>query len=264
MAEEAIETTEAHSYDCYSDYSKRLAVVNQGIRFTDVRGKAYAEVNQRILAFWALFPNGRIVTRKIGDTGNRVDFECDIYRDAADELPAVNAHAFEDRNTTINKTSYVENGETSVIGRALGMLGIGATTAIASADEVLNAIAQQEATKANSTARKPKSGTNTQQRGKAPQKQAPAAQDQRKQMFGYIAGLKAQAIANGVVESGIDDWFAANFGGVGLNRLTEEQLYQVIAYLEQIVHDSSVVHEAFAEQDASNAEANQQANGGVA
>ena len=47
-------------------------------------------------------------------------------------------------SSNINKTSYVENCETSAIGRALAMLGIGIDTSIASANEVSDAIAKQE------------------------------------------------------------------------------------------------------------------------
>ena len=46
-------------------------------------------------------------------------------------------------STFINKTSYIENCETSAWGRALGNLGIGIDTSIASAEEVGNAIKQQ-------------------------------------------------------------------------------------------------------------------------
>ena len=44
----------------------------------------------------------------------------------------------------INKTSFIENCETSAIGRALGLLGIGIDTSIASAEEVSNAISNQK------------------------------------------------------------------------------------------------------------------------
>ena len=55
-------------------------------------------------------------------------------------------HAHEERGSSnINKTSFVENCETSAIGRALAMLGIGIDTSIASANEVEDAIAQQQA-----------------------------------------------------------------------------------------------------------------------
>ena len=42
----------------------------------------------------------------------------------------------------INKTSALENAETSAVGRALGFLGVGIAASIASADEVTNAAAQ--------------------------------------------------------------------------------------------------------------------------
>jgi hypothetical protein len=47
-------------------------------------------------------------------------------------------------SSNINKTSYVENCETSAIGRALAMLGIGIDTSIASANEVSDAISKQD------------------------------------------------------------------------------------------------------------------------
>ena len=54
-------------------------------------------------------------------------------------------HASEDKNSSyINKTSYIENCETSAIGRCLGIYGIGVCGSIASADEVINAINQQQ------------------------------------------------------------------------------------------------------------------------
>ena len=46
-------------------------------------------------------------------------------------------------STNINRTSHVENCETSAIGRCLAAFGLGGTTEYASADEVANAIAQQ-------------------------------------------------------------------------------------------------------------------------
>ena len=47
-------------------------------------------------------------------------------------------------SSNINRTSYIENCETSAVGRALGMAGFGIDTSIASAEEVSGAIAQQE------------------------------------------------------------------------------------------------------------------------
>lgn len=126
-------------------YAEKLAEVNARIATTDIKGKEYAEVNQRILAFWELFPDGRIETIKSHDDGQRCDFTCNVYRKFEDEKPIATGHAFETKQGMINSTSYVENCETSAIGRALGILGIGATKALASAEEVQQAIEQQEA-----------------------------------------------------------------------------------------------------------------------
>ena len=53
--------------------------------------------------------------------------------------------AQEDRSSSmINKTSFVENCETSAVGRALGFLGIGIESSIATAEEVSMAIAKQD------------------------------------------------------------------------------------------------------------------------
>ena len=56
--------------------------------------------------------------------------------------------AYEKENSSfINKTSYIENCETSAVGRALGMAGFGIDTSVASAEEVANAMQQQNADK---------------------------------------------------------------------------------------------------------------------
>ena len=57
-------------------------------------------------------------------------------------------HAYEKESSSfINKTSYIENCETSAVGRALGIFGIGIDASIASAEEVTNAINNQKTEK---------------------------------------------------------------------------------------------------------------------
>ena len=54
--------------------------------------------------------------------------------------------AYERENASrINMSSFIENCETSAVGRALGFCGIGSDTSIASFEEVSNAQKQQEA-----------------------------------------------------------------------------------------------------------------------
>lgn len=128
-----------------TEYIDRLQAVNERLNLTSIRGKEYAEVNQRVLAFWALFPEGRIVTKFIVQEEDRCVCVAFVYASRDKDAPVIaSGHAEEYRSASqINRTSMYENAETSAVGRALGMLGIGATTAIASAEEVSHAIEQQ-------------------------------------------------------------------------------------------------------------------------
>jgi len=91
------------------------------------------------------------------------DAECLCRASITDPQGSIVAvgHAHEVKTASnINKTSYVENCETSAVGRALAMLGIGIDVSIASANEVQDAIAQQDSAPANSAPkREPKSET---------------------------------------------------------------------------------------------------------
>lgn len=126
---------------------KRIDVANKSLAPIKVKDKDYIQVNQRIKAFRYVFPKGKIETKIIsleGDLGKRnVLMRCEIYDDLGNLLSTGYAEEKED-STFINKTSFIENCETSCVGRALGMCGFGIDTSIASAEEVETAIANQE------------------------------------------------------------------------------------------------------------------------
>ena len=135
-----------------------LAIANEQIKTTDIKGKDYAEVNQRIKAFRMVYPQGTIETEmisnengvcvfkaKVGYTKTVIDIEKGILADVYTLLGTGTAYEKED-STFINKTSYIENCETSAVGRALGMAGFGIDVSVASAEEVANAIQNQEVT----------------------------------------------------------------------------------------------------------------------
>ena len=107
----------------------------------------YIEVNVRIEKFWFRFPNGRIdteVTFHPEEKGVAI-VKASVYRDAADPVPAATGHAYEKEGSSfINKTSYIENCETSAVGRALAILGFEIKKSVASKEEVANAKLQQE------------------------------------------------------------------------------------------------------------------------
>ena len=121
---------------------EQLQEANGLIRTTDIKGKDYAEVNQRIKAFRYLYPNGEISTEIVSTESGVVVFKATISDGEGNILGQ--GHAYEKENSSfINKTSYIENCETSAVGRALAMCGIGIDTSIASYEEVANAVKNQ-------------------------------------------------------------------------------------------------------------------------
>lgn len=106
-------------------------------------GKEYAEVNQRIKAFRMVYPMGSITTEIVSLANGVVTMKATASTDDGYVLGTGYAQEKEG-STFINKTSFIENCETSAVGRALGMCGFGIDTSVASAEEVQNAMANQE------------------------------------------------------------------------------------------------------------------------
>lgn len=124
-----------------------LQEANKLIKTIDVKGKEYAEVPQRIKAFRSLFPNGAIETSIISNDNQMVVMKATVRDEEGHVLGE--GHAYEKESSSfINKTSYIENCETSAVGRALGMCGFGIDTSVASYEEVANAISNQDRMKA--------------------------------------------------------------------------------------------------------------------
>lgn len=115
---------------------------NSCIVTTNIKGKDYAEVNQRIKAYRMIYPSGTLRTVLEKNENGICIFRAYVYDDTGRILATGTAQEKED-SSFINETSYIENCETSALGRALGIAGFGIDTSIASAEEVANAIANQ-------------------------------------------------------------------------------------------------------------------------
>jgi len=101
----------------------------------DFKGKLYVLVSDRVLYFNETYPEGSITT--------------ELVSDPKDDLVVVKATVKPNDKQTftgysqatwgegyINKTSALENAETSAVGRALAFMGIGVIESIASVDEI--------------------------------------------------------------------------------------------------------------------------------
>lgn len=121
---------------------ERIVEANKTIKTTNIKGKQYAQVNQRIKAFRMVFPDGFIRTSIVHLEEGMIIMKAEVGID--DEVLAT-GYAYErEESSMINRTSFVENADTSAVGRALGMLGFGIDMAVASAEEMENAISQQD------------------------------------------------------------------------------------------------------------------------
>ena len=103
-------------------------------RFAD-----YVPVSERLEHFYSDHPQGRILTSIVEHDAENgfVLIRAEVYRQQDDSVPSATGHAFENRSEGyVNKTSYIENCETSATGRALAMLGYEIKRGIASREEM--------------------------------------------------------------------------------------------------------------------------------
>lgn len=129
---------------------KDIAKVNSELKTTDIRGKEYAAVAERIRAFRKVLPDGFIITKieKLEDGFVLISAAVGYYDEAGEPHTLGSGFAYEkEGSSNINRTSYIENCETSAVGRALGMAGFGLLGDVATADEVNRAEAALDAIK---------------------------------------------------------------------------------------------------------------------
>lgn len=122
--------------------AETIKSVNERVKKIEVKGKNYTCVAARISAFRELCPVGAISTEILSLADGVVTMKTTIT-DENGKILATGMAQEKETSSNINKTSYIENCETSAVGRALGMLGIGSDEQMASVEEVANAINNQ-------------------------------------------------------------------------------------------------------------------------
>lgn len=113
----------------------------------NIKGKEYVTVNERLKAFRNNFKDYSLTTEII-ELG--ADF-CTMKATITDDKGVIRATGFAREvvaKSPINKFAFVENCETSAIGRCLGNFGIGIDNAICTADELLMKLSQETETPA--------------------------------------------------------------------------------------------------------------------
>ena len=112
----------------------------------NIHGKEYKTVALRIQEFREKYPGHTILTELVEANDTLVIVKATISWEG---VVIATGYAEEVRTASkINRTSALENAETSAVGRALAFFGLGGSE-IASADEVANAISQQNSQESN-------------------------------------------------------------------------------------------------------------------
>lgn len=85
----------------------------------------YQTVDDRLHEFWTRFPDGRVLTQLVSAEDDRFVVKALVFTDSADERARATGFAEEKIGSSpVNKTSALENAETSAIGRALANMGM--------------------------------------------------------------------------------------------------------------------------------------------
>lgn len=115
------------------------------LKTINIKGKEYVEVNERLKYFRENHPEHSLISEIIQCTEEHCVIKATILHGG---IEVATGHAHEMKSASfINKTSFVEVCETSAWGRALANFGIGIDSQVASANEVVNAIAQTDTPK---------------------------------------------------------------------------------------------------------------------
>jgi len=102
----------------------------------NIKGKQYVQVADRILYFNETYPNGHISTELVKYEDKQIIVKAHVHPDSTIARIFTGYAQEIEGDGYINKTSALENAETSAVGRALAMMGIGVIDSIASIDEI--------------------------------------------------------------------------------------------------------------------------------
>lgn len=107
-----------------------------GLKAIDIRGKAYVQVHTKVAAFVRSYPNGRIESEIIGNPSEWVFIRSKVTPNVEHPERYFIGHSQAKWQGNINGAAALENAETSAVGRALSMMGIGIEDGMCSADEL--------------------------------------------------------------------------------------------------------------------------------
>jgi hypothetical protein len=155
----------------------------------------YVTVAERIESFYRKYPEGRIMTHIVEHDAERgfILIRAEVYRNADDALPAATGHAYELKSEGyVQRTSYIEVGETSAVGRALAMAGFEVKRGIASREEMEKTTRANPETEPPRAREKAVSASPAKERdvAAAPKANQAATEEQKHAILGLLESLR--------------------------------------------------------------------------
>ena len=123
----------------------KTVAIKRKDRFGNVTVKEYVEVNTRIKYFRENYQNYSLESDIIELTDESIIIKA-VIRNEDNRILATGYAQEYKNNSFINKTSFIENCETSAWGRCLANFGIGVDSSVATYEEVSNAIKSHQQT----------------------------------------------------------------------------------------------------------------------
>lgn len=215
----------------------------------------YEPVEDRIRAFWSDHPKGRILTDLVRYEAGEVVVKAEVWREASapneyplnSDFPDASGYAQEREGSGfVNKTSWLENCETSAIGRALANLGYAAKGKRPSREEMTKASAAGTAAEPGSAGRNPSEYSPADVPDPGTRSDAPAsvqagegdkpgqersgegAQPPGPSSANIWAELKLRAKSSSVARMWVNDYFKTEYSAATVQRLDPEYLQEVL------------------------------------
>lgn len=113
------------------------------MKTVEIKGRPYVTVNERLKEFRNNFKDYALITEIVELGADYATVKASIY----DEKGVLRATGFAREvvaKSPINKYAFLENCETSAIGRALGNFGIGIDEAVCTADELIQKLSHED------------------------------------------------------------------------------------------------------------------------
>ena len=107
----------------------------------DIKGKKYVQVSHRIIYFNDTYKDGCINTELVSPIeSDHIIIKATVYPEGLAGRRFTGYSQAIIGDGMVNKTSALENAETSAVGRALALMGIGVIDSVASVDEINKAV----------------------------------------------------------------------------------------------------------------------------